>query len=1456
MTPDRWQKIEAIFQAAIELSPDRREKYLLDACGSDESLFKEVSDLLANDESADSFIENPVWTDSNFLNSKAKKVISDSLKEQTTGPKTTEYIGRQIGVYRLVSEIGRGGMGAVFLAERADGEFSQKVAIKLIKRGMDSEFIVRRFRHERQILASFEHPYIARLLDGGTLPDGVPYFVMEYIEGQTLYNYADRQRLDLIGRLKLFQKVCSAIEYAHERQIIHRDIKPSNILINKYGNPKLLDFGIAKILDPDLIHESVNPTASLMRMMTPDYASPEQVKGEEITASSDIYSLGILLYELITGHRPYNFEGRALHEVSRVICEVRPELPSRVIDMPENLLSQYSASQSNFATTRNSDPALLKRSLGGNIDNILMKALEKSPYDRYRSAREMADDIGRHMSGKSVTAQAYVPSLTEVGYQHLSATANSKALAILPFRFLSLTSEGDSDDRFLGLGLADALISRLSKIRRFVVRPTNSILSFGNQPGDPIQAGRELNVDFVLDGNIKKAKDRLRVTVQLLNVKDNAAIWATSIDEKITDVFALEDTLSNKLIEVLLPQLTGSELEEYTKRGTDNPEAFEHYLRGRYYFNTFTEDGLAKAFVSFHKAVAADPNYAHGYAGIADYYNWLGIMGVLPPQECFQPAIDAASKAIALDDALSEGHASLGFSLHAGNHDWEKAEFHLRRAIESNPGNANAYVWYSIVLCTEGRFTDALEFARRSVELDPLTPFNHHNVGWLLYFARRYDDAIAHYKKMAVDFPHYSFSHYGLSKIYRITGKTEDALKESARTKVLMDNSVFALLAEAECLAADGQTLEALSKIEYLESLSTDRYISPYQLSLTFCFLKEKESAIAALEKAAEIKEAWLNWLGVEPAFDIVRDDERFQKISYEFGYRGFLESSMAGVRRTADPVPALLHGNEEMHNMTTLVIEQGGDTAETLEPTIPSAVSPWKNPIYAAAAAAVLILAVGGFLWSGYHFFVEKRSESPKFVKIQNPSLLILPFTSDDQANSDLGVGMADALSNRLGNIKSLMVISSNTGRSLIDASPQKIEAEIGPAFVLRGRLSGPADNPTLNAELSAFNESKQIWSEEFAGGNEGLAGIQNKLAEKVWTSLGIDPLPLEREQIHKGFSNNNSAYQLYLIGRFQMSNRSSDNLRKSIDNFSRAVDKDPSFALGYVGLADSYALINLYAINPPKDAYPLALENAKKALAIDDDLADAHAALGYVKYYHEHDRAGAELEFRRAIQMNPSYAQAHHWFALALAGMNRPIEALNEAQTAQRLDPRSPSIKAATGIVYFMNGRNQEALAECDKALAINEGFVPALKVKRWVYAVVGDRSAAQDAFQKEVSYSGGRLTEPGWMIVQLQLVAPGDNNAQNLKALDSAAKDSSVSSNDYTFAFEVALAYNNLGDTNKALEWLERAAAANSHSFNYINVEPRFANLRDLYRFQRLAKKFEESAGQAESLDKKIP
>lgn len=1420
VTPERWQQIDALFQAAVDLPPDRRSDFLDGKCGPDLELRHEVEKLLASDDSAAGFIESPVWTDSAFLNTSAKKEISESFEKDKEDLEADAYVGKVLGAFRLTRQIGRGGMGAVYLAERADGEFQQRVAIKLIKRGMDSDFIIRRFKHERQILASFEHPFIARLLDGGTTPDGVPYFVMEYVEGQTFYTYSDANRLDLRERLKTFQKVCSAIEYAHGKQIVHRDIKPSNILINLSGSPKLLDFGIAKILDPNLIHESINPTASMLRMMTPDYASPEQVQGAEVNPASDIYSLGVLLYELLTGHRPYALKGKSLNEVSQVICETMPRPPSRILDRPENLLPSYAEGGEDYLNVRKTTVQKLASQLGSGLDDIVMKALSKHPDERYASVSQLSKDISSYLSGSRISAPKY-SARKAPGFSPLFRTpADSKALAVLPFTFINLVSSEDTDDRFLGVGLADALITRLSKVRKFVVRPTSSISGFGDGPIDPVQAGHELNVDFILSGSIKKANDRLRVTVQLLNVAENAAVWATSIDEVISDVFALEDTLSTKVVEGLLPQLTTNEKEQFVKRGTESPEAFEHYLRGRYYFNSFTEDGFAKAFVSFHSAIAADLNYALAYSGIADYYNWLGILGVLPPHECFLPAIEAARKAVELDETLSEAHASFGFSLHAGKYEWARAENHLLKAIELNPSNANAYVWYSIVLYTEGRFAEGLQYAQRSIEIDPLTPFNHHNIGWGLYYARRYDDATAAYRKLIADFPTYSFGYYGLSKIYRIQGETKSAIREIDRAKELMGDSIFALLAEAECYAADGQKKIAKEKLHILESQASDRYVSPYQLALSYCYLKEPKKALKLLESAVEINEVWLNWMGVDPVLDLVRGDPHFHSILEKTGYRPFFNSFSTS---TTDAT-AIRSEAKDLHDLTTLVIDESEITNDGI------AVEPATKHVFKAyvLAATILLLVLG---LGGVALYLRWSVPPPVVpTRLQASSIVVLPFESSLPQDSEIGVGLADALTNKLGNIKSLQVISANTGRTIKDVEPENLEARLGIAYVLRGKIESAGDSTQITSELFDTRDGRILFREQLIAADGNLFGLQTKIAAKVWNSLGIEPLPLERQQVERSYTENAAAYSLYLRGRSEMTNRSVKGLQSAAATFAESLKADPNFALAYVGLADSLSLLNLYSVSPPPEAYPQAKQYATKALEIDPNLAEAHAIFAYIKFFHDKDRAGSELEFRRSIQVNPSYASAHQWFALTLAARGEKVDAETEIEIAKRLDPNSAAIRSAAGVVHFHLGGFSRAITESDAALAIDDRAVPAYKVKRWAYTAMGNREAALAALEKEAELSDGSMDDPGWKVIKVQVEAIDGDKTALQKQLDEAISVPSVGGNASGFGYEIALAYNALGRTQTALEWLGRSEAAGGHSFNFTAVDPRFTNLRN--------------------------
>jgi eukaryotic-like serine/threonine-protein kinase len=415
VTPDRWQQIKAVLDDALEREEAERTAFLEAACQGDGELRREVESLLESEAEIGDFIETPVF--------------------RIHGETEPLAVGQRVGAYRIVRELGRGGMGSVYLAERADEEFEQRVALKLVRRGMDTDEIVRRFRSERQILAHLDHPNIAKLFDGGTTEDGRPYFVMEYVEGQPIDGYCDDRKLSVRERLELFRRVCSAVHFAHQNLIVHRDLKPGNILVTAGGAPKLLDFGIAKLLDPD--QEPFALTRADVRPMTPEYASPEQVRGEAITTASDVYSLGVLLYVLLTGHSPYRPATRDSQSLAKAICETDPPRPSSVIRQAEEARrpdgTSVELTPESVSRVREGEVRLLRRCLAGDLDNVVLMAMSKDPKRRYASVDQLSNDIGRHLEGWPVVARK-----DTLGYRARKFAGRHKAGVTVAALFLLL----------------------------------------------------------------------------------------------------------------------------------------------------------------------------------------------------------------------------------------------------------------------------------------------------------------------------------------------------------------------------------------------------------------------------------------------------------------------------------------------------------------------------------------------------------------------------------------------------------------------------------------------------------------------------------------------------------------------------------------------------------------------------------------------------------------------------------------------------------------------------------------------------------------------------------------------------------------------------------------------------------------------------------------------------------
>ncbi|KXK02932.1 MAG: serine/threonine protein kinase [Acidobacteria bacterium OLB17] len=842
MTPERWREIEDAFHSCLEQGRDERASALAEIAAREAELAREVEKLLDQFDQAESFIEEPVTP-----NAKGE-VLAALLDDDEIDP----LIGKKLGSYLIEKEIGRGGMGAVYEATRADGEFRRKVAIKVVKRGVDTDFVLRRFRNERQILAALDHPYITRLVDGGTTSDGRPYFVMDLIDGEPLYSFADGKKLSLNDRLLLFCRICQAVEYAHERRIIHRDLKPGNIFVASDGSPRLLDFGIAKLLDTELASDTLQPTATAVRMMTVDYASPEQVRGEPVTFASDVYSLGVILYELLSGRRPYRVESRNSLEAAKAVCEQEPLPPSQALDdlnlpTPKVRGRDEATSGSDLAEIRGGSPTDIENLLIGDLDSIVMRALRKKVEERYGSVAEFRTDVEKYLNGEHIETKHYPAS------EHRPAGDGSKVLAVLPLSFLNAGQEAepDGDSAYMTMGVADAIISRLAGVNKLTVRPTSSIARFNGKTLNPLRVGRELGTDYVLDGRIRRFGGRIRVSFQLLDVEAGAAIWAGHFDESAKDILELEDAVSEHVVRVLTPTLTGAEKRRVARRGTNNAKAHDAYLRGRFYWNYYTGSAIRMALEGFQEAVELDPDYALAYVGIADYHMWSAIYGLSPSLPSLEKCEAAARKAIELDSKLGEAYASLALA-YSTRFDYANSELLFKKALKLNPGYSLAHEWYGALLITTGRREEGREEIEQAARLDPLSLRTQILVAWYLYQIGDIEPALDKVREILRPDPNFVQGLAQLAYFASLAGYCEEALEAAERCAQLSPELSLTAFQRICVVAACGQQEKANELYADLVRKGEREAVKPLFLGYSALAAGEKRSAIEYFKTAIE----------------------------------------------------------------------------------------------------------------------------------------------------------------------------------------------------------------------------------------------------------------------------------------------------------------------------------------------------------------------------------------------------------------------------------------------------------------------------------------------------------------------------------------------------------------------------------------------------------------------------
>jgi serine/threonine protein kinase/tetratricopeptide (TPR) repeat protein len=732
-------------------------------------------------------------------------------------------VARHISKYKIREKLGEGGMGVVYMAE--DTRLKRAVALKFLHPdAFGSEEDKQRFIREAQIGASLDHPNICTVYEIDER-DGEVFIAVAFIEGVSLDQKIRSGPLDIAEAVRIAIQIARGLSAAHEKGIVHRDIKSSNILLTNDGLVKITDFGLAKVVDD-------GETVGRVMAGSTAYMSPEQARADEVDLRTDIWSLGVVLFEMLTGVLPFRGDFEAalmysiLNEEPRHITGLRPAVP---ID--------------------------LKR--------VISRMLAKDPDGRFRSAEEVRAAL---VEVKRVLEDSAV-----------KPPADAKpSIAVLPFVDMS----PDGDQEYFCDGIAEEITSALTKLEGLRVVARTSAFSFKGKNVSIPDIGMRLGVETLLEGSVRKAGNRLRIAVQLTNAADGYDLWSEQYDREFEDIFAIQDEIRLAIVDQMKVTLLHEDRAALVKRYTVDPEAYSLYLKGRFFWSKRTEDGYRKALDYFKQAIDQDPAYALAYVGIADCYDLLGWYDYLAPEKAFPKARAAAHKAMEMDERLAEAHATAGWICANYDWSWSCAETNYNRALELNPGYATAHQWYAEYLSYMGRHEEAIRHAEQAVQLDPLSIIINCDLGQVLYYAREYDRAIEQLGRTLEMEAGFSITHYFLAFAYLQRRNHTEALQSAQRALDLSGGEGPLNVAQLGLVHAfAGHVDDARAALQQLSELSTKRYVSPFSVALVHMGLGRIDEAFDWLNKAYDARDHWLETLKVHPVLDTLRVDPQYEEL-------------------------------------------------------------------------------------------------------------------------------------------------------------------------------------------------------------------------------------------------------------------------------------------------------------------------------------------------------------------------------------------------------------------------------------------------------------------------------------------------------------------------------------------------------------------------------------------------
>jgi serine/threonine-protein kinase len=864
--------VKEIFQAAIELTGDDREDYLADACAGHPSLQAEVVSLIAAHERPGRFLDTPA------VDLAAQSTITSRIKT---------LVGKSLGRYQILALLGRGGMGEVYKAK--DTMLGREVAIKVLSSNFsfDRDRLFR-FEQEARAASALNHPNIITIYEFGQ-EDGIHFIASEFIEGETLRRRIAKGPMNPGSVLEIGIQITGALNAAHEAGIAHRDIKPENIMVRPDGLVKVLDFGLAKLIEQSSVEIPVgdsednaaeastavwNGTGTGVVLGTVSYMSPEQVRAQKLDARTDLFSLGVVLYEMLSGRSPFASATPA-DMIAAILDKEPPPLTLFNAEVPEAM------------------------------ERIISQALQKDREERYQTAEELLSDLRSLKSGETIAAPSpakdntyisrvkhpsrhwrgvalsiAVVAVVVIGTLYFNQSGRAiESIAVLPF----INESGNPETEYLADGMTENVISSLSQLPKLTVRPRNVVWRYKRRDVDPQTAGRELKVEAVLTGQAAQRGDEITISLQLIDVRENRQLWGVKYSGRSSDLLLTEKQIAREITANLRPRLSSAEQQQLTKQYANNAEAHQLYMKGRYFWNQRTGEGHRKAIDFFTQATQLDPAFALAHAGLADSFV-LGGGYQISAHEAMSKARASASQALKLDETLAEAHASLAQVYLSYDWNLQEAEASFKRAIDLKPTYETAHHWYAIMLAISGRFPEAIDRIKRAQDLDPVSRSIGKDAAVIYHYAGQYEQAVAQARKTLMLHPDFFAAHSALGEAYLQQGKREEAITELRRADELSRGRLFTKGALGYAYAVSGQRKKAMDVLQELRKESSGRPVSAFYSALLYTGLGQKDAAFEWLEKALEERAYRMIYLKVDPAFASLRSDPRFPELLRRVG--------------------------------------------------------------------------------------------------------------------------------------------------------------------------------------------------------------------------------------------------------------------------------------------------------------------------------------------------------------------------------------------------------------------------------------------------------------------------------------------------------------------------------------------------------------------------------------------